>query len=111
LDATQTANPTEIGKTRFLQGETMTAEVMPEVPAKPRRMCTGNVVRPDYRSQPVVSYAEAALIAGVSLSTIYYWVSRGRETKNFRRPRLPLIARRGAFRIAATDLHKFLRKA
>ena len=88
----------------------MTAGITPEARGKTRRRCSGNIVREDCERRTTISYAEAALIAGVSLSTIYYWVSRGRRTKA-RAARLPLVARRGAFRIARTDLDRFLRKA
>ena len=52
---------------------------------------------------PRISYAEAALIAGVSLQTILSWVYR-------RRNPLPRCAARGPYRIDALDLDKFLRK-
>lgn len=79
-------------------------DVIDAAPAGKRRIWSAcYTVRPDYHKQTRISYAEAALIAGVSLQTILSWVYR-------RRNPLPRCAARGPYRIDALDLDKFLRK-
>lgn len=77
---------------------------------KKRRMGTpGNMIRDDYLKHTRISYAEAALIAGVSVSTIHSWICEGPKTAKARPGRLRVVSRRGAFRIDRMDLERYLR--
>lgn len=73
-----------------------------EQEAKPklRPNASRNLVRPDYHRQVRITYAEAALIAGVTIGTIYNWISSGK---------LKQAAKVGPFRIAREDLNSFLK--
>ena len=68
-----------------------------------RNTSPSRVFREDYRNHGIISYAEAADYAGVSVGTIRRWVSKKKGP-------LPVIRRAGALRIALLDLDKFLRK-
>lgn len=59
-----------------------------------------NLVRPDYHRKPLLTYAEAALIAGVKVNTIEKWVCCGK---------LHLASRVGPYRISAEELRKYLK--
>lgn len=85
---------------------TVTAEEPVPPPEKRRRSSASTVVREDYPRCPILSYAEAALVAGVSVGTIQNWVSQSKR----RKVPLKVCNRRGPFRIAQTDLNKFLQK-
>jgi predicted site-specific integrase-resolvase len=58
------------------------------------------LVRPDYHRQPILTYAEAALIAGVKAITLQTWVYTGK---------LSMCRRHGPYRIDALELEKYLR--
>ena len=81
----------------------MSAVIDTPAAEKRRNQSASRTVRPDYRRQARLSYAEAALIAGVSVQTIQSWVYK-------RRNPLPRCAARGPYRIDALDLDKYLRK-
>ena len=83
-------------ETAETQGETVVA-------AKPKKLraASTRVVRPDYHRQVRISYAEAALIAGVTVSTLQTWICRGK---------LPVAGRQGPYRINRIELNKYLNK-
>ena len=81
----------------------MTEVIDVEKPVKGVRFSARGTIRPDYHRQPKISYAEAGLIAGVSVRTIEDWVYRKRNP-------LPRCACRGAFLIDRLELDKYLRK-
>lgn len=71
-------------------------------PLKPKRTnpnATSRLMRADYHRQPVLTYAEAASIAGVKVTTIEKWVCLGR---------LSTVRNVGPFRIARETLDKLL---
>jgi predicted DNA-binding transcriptional regulator AlpA len=68
-----------------------------------KRRSSANIIRPDYHKKPLISYGEAADMAGVSVKTIYQWVCAGRRGK-----RLPLARRLGAYRIDQAELRRYL---
>lgn len=70
----------------------------PKRPSNP--MASRNLVRPDYHRQKRITYAEAALIAGVSVRTIYNKVSAGM---------IPRIAKIGPYRIDREHLDEHLK--
>lgn len=73
------------------------------------RMSTMTVIREDYRKYTVWSYAEFADLAGVSVGTVCKWVSA--KSRNGRKiTPLPVLNRRGPFRLDALICLKYLRK-
>lgn len=64
-----------------------------------RPMASRRLVRPDYHRQVKITYAEAAVIAGVGVNTVEKWVSAGI---------LPRVAKVGPYRIDRMALDKFL---
>ncbi|MDR1518947.1 MAG: helix-turn-helix domain-containing protein [Planctomycetota bacterium] len=59
------------------------------------------MVRPDYHRQPILSYAEAALIAGVKMVTVERWVYTNQ---------LNACRRHGPYRIDQQELLRMLRE-
>lgn len=88
----------------------MPTDTLPEIPSSGRRASPRLVVREDYHKHTKISYAEAALIAGVKVSTIQGWVCGGKRNSHKTKGVLPLCAKRGPFRIDRMDLEKFLRR-
>lgn len=67
-------------------------------PPNPR--ASRNLVRPDYHRQPRITYAEAALISGVGVTTICNWISSGL---------IPRAAKIGPYRIDREHLDRYLK--
>jgi excisionase family DNA binding protein len=77
---------------------------MSAVMEKPKREYQNSpfiVMRPNYldKSITVISYAEAAEIAGVAVATLYKWVRLGR---------LNMVRKLGAYRIDKGELYNLL---
>ena len=67
---------------------------------KIRPNSTMRLVRPDYHRKPLLTYAEAAQEAGLSVARIANLVCKGK---------LPVARRVGAFRIDRMELDRYLR--
>ena len=79
-----------MGKVRI-----MTAEPAPIKANAARRL-----VRKDYLRQVKITYAEAALIAGVTVHTVEKWAAAGK---------IPRIAKVGPYRIDRENLDAYLK--
>lgn len=75
-----------------------------ETPPKKRgtRIGSRSILRPDYYKKPILTYAEAADRAGVTVGTIQKWLCR-------RINPLPKCAVRGPYRIDRMVLEQYLR--
>lgn len=65
-----------------------------------RPTASRRLVREDYHRQPVLTYAEAALIAGVSVRSLENWIPEGKIRR---------VAKVGPYRISRKELDEFLR--
>lgn len=93
--------PGDVAASPGVFSHTVTDTATKNSPIRRQRASTMKMVRADYHKHPVISYAEAALIAGVSVITICNWV--------YKRI-LPVVAKRGPYRIDVIVLRKVLKK-
>lgn len=85
----------EHGDTIFVEVEHCAIEKRSIKPLASRRL-----VRVDYHRKTTITYAEAALIAGVAVNTVEKWICAGV---------IPYAAKVGPYRIAREHLDKYLK--
>lgn len=100
LPMTQGPTPAEASPSAGIYSTSSQTTEKPATQKRINPMASRHLVRDDYHKQVKITYAEAALIAGVSVKTICKWVC-----KKF----IPLAAKKGPYRIDRLDLEKYLR--